>query len=865
MMNKLFFLLFYTMAIPYVIYFFFNDQIILTDIHANISSIGLVILTIGTFKKWKELSGKFFVFSFLFLLSADFLYARTILLENRINSNTALFSELCYSGFMGCFLGYLLTSTISLFKNRTSLIITALIFIVFILLNTVYVHIPFFEIWRSGNKYENIIYISNTLIYTFLESAVLGIIIPLTLRCVKLHETLFLLFPTLMIVSDFAIRFQSNFLDKTGAFSPNNVDRLFALEHGWAIGTAGMFAIVLINKALPLFIKENFIGYKSIRVLLATTIIVSTGLIVASMYLLNILNIDNAFILTKFLLVVYVSWVTSNLISLHISKRFISLGNDITRTKIDFKTEALPLNTLCEIRSTSSFYEIDSFFSSYNGVIVSANLLMEKISKSIKTLTMAETARQVSHDIRSPLAALNMTIRGCLNNISEEERVIIRSQIQRIQDIANNLLTNSKNESQKVDTTIKEVLIAACIDELVTDKRLEFRQFLSLNIEAELYNSYGFFAKVNITDFKRILSNLINNSKEAFNNNSGSIKLSLEDRESDLAIIVSDNGKGIPKEVIQKLGEEGVSFGKKKNSESGSGIGLSSAIKTIKAWGGEIKIESEVNVGTRMIILLPKSPTPDWFVSEIILIKNSCVVILDDDQGIHHTWDQKFLSLGFDKLQIEVVHLSTPTGFREWINTHSRESMLCLCDFELLGFKENGLDLIEEMKIANRAILVTSRYDEEIVRKRCEKLKIKLIPKMMAGLVPITIKAEPARNTDPSTTFDFIYIDDDKLLLRGWEREAKKVGAKLLTLTSPHEFNQYEHLLSKENCQIYIDRELGDEFPKGEDFAISLRDKGFKNLFLATGHDPKDFEHLSSWLKCTGKESPWETDDNYTE
>jgi hypothetical protein len=39
-----------------------------------------------------------------------------------------------------------------------------------------------------------------------------------------------------------------------------------------------------------------------------------------------------------------------------------------------------------------------------------------------------------------------------------------------------------------------------------------------------------------------------------------------------------------------------------------------------------------------------------------------------------------------------------------------------------------------------QAILVTSRYEETRIRERCEKLGVRLIPKPMAGFVPIEIQ-----------------------------------------------------------------------------------------------------------------------------
>ncbi len=55
-----------------------------------------------------------------------------------------------------------------------------------------------------------------------------------------------------------------------------------------------------------------------------------------------------------------------------------------------------------------------------------------------------------------------------------------------------------------------------------------------------------------------------------------------------------------------------------------------------------------------------------------------------------------------------------------------------------LGHEESGISLIEEFNLSN-TVLVTSHYDEMKILKKCEQLKIKLMPKRMVGLIPICI------------------------------------------------------------------------------------------------------------------------------
>ena len=53
------------------------------------------------------------------------------------------------------------------------------------------------------------------------------------------------------------------------------------------------------------------------------------------------------------------------------------------------------------------------------------------------------------------------------------------------------------------------------------------------------------------------------------------------------------------------------------------------------------------------------------------------------------------------------------------------------------------------------------------------------------------------------------------------------------------------------------DSDLGEEI-KGEYIAKNLYDQGYKNVYLATGYHPSDFDHLK-WLKgVIGKTPPWQ-------
>lgn len=358
---------------------------------------------------------------------------------------------------------------------------------------------------------------------------------------------------------------------------------------------------------------------------------------------------------------------------------------------------------------------------------------------------VGKMASQVAHDIRSPLAALNIVVSD-LSEIPEETRLIVRSAVRRIKDIANGLLLNNRAHFENLFSTEVDALenastqlLSVIVDELVTEKRMQYRNKVGVDIRYEPDTSdYGIFAKIQEAELKRVLSNLINNSVESFLDG-GTVSLTLEGDETHIKLIIKDNGKGIPADVLPKLMQRGETHGK----IGGSGLGLYHARIRTEAWGGDLVVESEVAKGTSTIITLPRAPAPHWFVPKLAINTNSTVVILDDDSSIHQIWRDRFEGANFLGNGITLRHFFTPLEIESWmiINSNSSQSMSFLFDYELINENNNGLALIERFQIARQSVLVTNRYDDEAIRETCKRLGVKLLPKGMAGFVPIEIVA----------------------------------------------------------------------------------------------------------------------------
>ncbi len=380
--------------------------------------------------------------------------------------------------------------------------------------------------------------------------------------------------------------------------------------------------------------------------------------------------------------------------------------------------------------------------------LAKAETLQKQMAQKQTDTRIIELSRQVAHDIRSPLAALAM-IEQYLSALPEEVRVILRSAFSRIRDIANTLLDSTRESStplllQKNETQnekqeeLKVQLLPALIDSIVTEKRMQFRSQLQVNISFETSHvDYGKFVLVSLNFFKRVISNIINNAVEALPSK-GTVTIRLKNEGDFIVVEIADNGKGIPAEVLAKLGTQEFTHGK----VEGNGIGLFHARNQMHEWGGSFEIVSQLGFGTQVLLKLPKQLPPRWFLNTLKIEPRSVLVILDDDESIHQIWHGRYETSFLSKYEIELKHVSNPDDFRALVTTlrtENRRNAKFLVDYELLGFKDNGIDLAEEMDIAACTTLVTSRYEEEHVRIRCATLGIPLIPKGMAAFIPIQV------------------------------------------------------------------------------------------------------------------------------
>jgi two-component system, cell cycle sensor histidine kinase PleC len=109
---------------------------------------------------------------------------------------------------------------------------------------------------------------------------------------------------------------------------------------------------------------------------------------------------------------------------------------------------------------------------------------------------------------------------------------------------------------------------------------------------------------------KQIMLNLLSNAVK-FTPDGGAVSVRARRRGAKVSIAIKDNGIGIPRQALHKLGRpfEQVESQLTKRHQ-GSGLGLAIAKSLVELHGGTMRIRSQLGRGTMVVVRLPAAATP---------------------------------------------------------------------------------------------------------------------------------------------------------------------------------------------------------------------------------------------------------------
>ncbi len=308
---------------------------------------------------------------------------------------------------------------------------------------------------------------------------------------------------------------------------------------------------------------------------------------------------------------------------MHISERrtkdggYVSVGTDITKIKQHeeklIEGEKRRIATIADLRRSQQALERQTA------------QLADLAEKYAEEKTRAEEANQakskllanMSHELRTPLNAIigfseimEAAMFGPLGagKYTEYSRDI-RESGEYLLDVINDILDMSKIEAGVIRLTPEvvalEPVLADCLR--VVSARAGEKH---LRLDAKLDPDIQLIADRRA--IKQIALNLLSNAVK-FTPDGGAVTLRGRPRGGMITIAIADNGIGIPKDALRKLGrpfEQVESQLTKRHQGSGLGLGLAIAKSLAVLHGGEMRIRSKPGRGTMVVVRLPLQAKP---------------------------------------------------------------------------------------------------------------------------------------------------------------------------------------------------------------------------------------------------------------
>jgi signal transduction histidine kinase len=273
------------------------------------------------------------------------------------------------------------------------------------------------------------------------------------------------------------------------------------------------------------------------------------------------------------------------------------------------------------IKSIFNFVELDNL--TYNSIEIIDNIFVFPLAfyfmthiicylmkESERTMNLHMTIKElehqkqlqdslfkISHEIKNPIAVC----KGYLDMFDPENESHVKRYIPIIKQELERTLTllNDFMMLTKVNVELKRMDVSVLLQDTCDMMQLMLRQnkicFSCSTIDEEVYIN-GDYDRL-----KQVILNVIKNAAESIpEDRMGRVKFNAKATSKKLVISVSDNGVGIDKEVLKRMGEP--FFTTKKN---GTGLGVKFSKEIISAHGGTIEYKSKMGNGTTVIIKLP--------------------------------------------------------------------------------------------------------------------------------------------------------------------------------------------------------------------------------------------------------------------
>jgi len=219
------------------------------------------------------------------------------------------------------------------------------------------------------------------------------------------------------------------------------------------------------------------------------------------------------------------------------------------------------------------------------------------LARAERLAAIGEVAAELAHEIRNPLAGIQMAFSNLRREIDDEnqcERMdLISSELKRLARLLSDMLEQSRHSPE----TATDFDMTTLIKDLLTLTRYQITETIDLNCD-----TLGTLpVHLPESGIRQALLNLLLNAADALDNRSGLIRIKARSEAQGLRIDVFDNGPGFSQDLLN--------YGIRPfrtSRQGGTGLGLAMVQRFVKDVGGTIKLSNQHPHGACVTVLLPK-------------------------------------------------------------------------------------------------------------------------------------------------------------------------------------------------------------------------------------------------------------------
>jgi signal transduction histidine kinase len=261
------------------------------------------------------------------------------------------------------------------------------------------------------------------------------------------------------------------------------------------------------------------------------------------------------------------------------------------------------------------YHEKDEF----SPVFDDFNDMAERLKQSVERSRREEESRRelmagISHDLRSPLTAIQAYVEGLLDGVAatpaaqRKYLLTIKARAEELERMVERILTYSRMELEEAPRNAVPLRLDEYIRTEIASVSADYSG-RGLDISSQLEPCT---VTADPEELRQILLNIADNSLKYRVRDRASLAVRLKAGAESCELSFTDNGPGVPQEILPKLFDEFYRADKARSDRTkGSGLGLAIVAKAAKRMGGSVRAELPPGSGLAVILTIPKGGLGD--------------------------------------------------------------------------------------------------------------------------------------------------------------------------------------------------------------------------------------------------------------